>query len=75
MDGEGGPTVIIDTEKVKKVLFDTSVGDRTIQKETGFPKGSLYRYRKGLIPIEKMQIGHAKTLQDYYDKIEKEKSG
>lgn len=67
--------MIIDTDKVRKLLFDTSIGDRTIQKETGFPKGALYRYRKGMAPIEKMQIGHAKMLQDYYEKIEKEKSG
>lgn len=61
--------MIIDTDKVKEILFDKSISYRKIQKETGFSKGMMSRYRTGQSPVEKMRIMDAKKLQDMYDKI------
>ena len=61
--------MIIDTDKVKDILFNKSISYRQIQKETGFSKGMLSRYRTGQMPVDKMRIMDAKKLQDMYDRL------
>lgn len=61
--------MIIDTDKIKKLLEDRTITYRDIEKNTGYSKGPLHRYRSGQLPIENMQIKLAKKLQDYYERI------
>jgi len=61
--------MIIDTDKIKTLLFDTSITYGKIRKETGMSKGMLWRYRSGQSPVENMRIVDAKKLQDLYDKL------
>lgn len=61
--------MIIDTDKVKAILFDKSITYRQIEKETGFSKGMMSRYRTGQLPVDHMRIKDAKKLQDLYDKL------
>lgn len=66
---EGALLMIIDTDKVQALLDDSTITYRDIEKNTGYSKGALHRYRSGQLPVENMQIKLAKKLQDYYVRI------
>lgn len=61
--------MIIDTDKIRALLEDSTVTYGQIKKATSISTGALSRYRNGQLPIDHMQLRMAKKLQDYYEKI------
>lgn len=59
--------MIVDTEKIKKLLDSKNISSTQIQKITGFHRKNIWNYRTGKTKLMNMQLHVLIRLQECYD--------